>query len=794
MRIKNKIKKEAPTNLFASVILILYVVVAVFTPQMGAFDSNGPKFLSLAVLNLLVFLLLLSRKEFSRQHGQKWNFLKTNGGKVIALFLIVTFLSLVKSINLSESILYICKTSTVFIAGYFVYLLVSADKRCLEPLSVAMVIFLILDSLTVYYNIGKFISGELSDIELIRSVYSNKNVLAASIFIKIPFALWLYTFHKDWKQKLAFAGWAMSFLAILFLSSRAFYLGILVISVAYLINLWVLYRREGQKAYRGKMVFYMVVLIASVALFTVVQKNLYSRPSIYNAGIVARLSQAKSTEYSTGERLRGWQRSLEVIKNEPLLGCGAGNWKIATLKQENQTKTDLIYQYRAHNDFIEVTTETGIPGGLLFLSLFILLIWPYTRSLIKKQESDHLYYLFLPAFGMGAYAIDAFFNFPHDRPEIQILFALFIGSGIALTQNKTAIRPGEKNDQPNVNHKKGVLEPIQTANRLLTPIFTGGVLALVLGSIYILALNFESLKMQKVVSDEIASGKLTLSSQKIASGFPWIPNNNIFGEPIAVQKARYLFQEKKFGEAIDLLKKENPNPFDSRREYFIASAYFSMGKPDSALSYARQVLQIKPYLLENIKLMSNIYEQQGKIEETIPLLEKYLSQDKNSSKAWLMLTSCLDKSGDLKKAIAFSDSAFKYLPNDALIIQNQDYLHTKQLVYPYNETYEKAAAHYKASQYEQAIELFGEIISNGVRPPKIFELRALCYYFSKQYPLSMKDIDYLFSLGLRKPNMVNLQGVNMQNTGRQTEACALFKEAMKSGDPQGKSNFNQFCK
>jgi tetratricopeptide (TPR) repeat protein len=219
-----------------------------------------------------------------------------------------------------------------------------------------------------------------------------------------------------------------------------------------------------------------------------------------------------------------------------------------------------------------------------------------------------------------------------------------------------------------------------------------------------------------------------------------------------------------------------------------------MGKPDSALSYARQVLQIKPYLLENIKLMSNIYEQQGKIGETIPLLEKYLSRDKNSSRAWLMLTSCLDKSGDLKKAIAFSDSAFKYLPNDALIIQNQDYLHTKQLVYPYNETYEKATAHYKASQYEQAIELFGEIISNGVRPPKIFELRALCYYFSKQYPLSMKDIDYLFSLGLRKPNMVNLQGVNMQNTGRQTEACALFKEAMKSGDPQGKSNFNQFCK
>lgn len=790
MKIK---QKTAPVNSSFVLILLLYVLAAVFTPQMGAFDANGPKFLALAGLNLLVFAYLFTREVFKKNPSVLWSFFHSRAGLLYALLMIISLLSFFKSVNLSESVLQFSKLSTVFIACYFFFLIISSDRRLLEPLAVGMVIFLLIDAFSVYYQVGKFIKGELADIELIRTVYSNKNVLAASIFIKLPFALWLYTFHTGWKQKLALAGWGISILALLFLSSRAFYLGIFVISAAYLVNLWILLRKEKERAYLGKMGIYSAVLLISLFLFSVIQKNLYTTPSLYNAGIVERLKEIRPTEYSTGERLAGWTRSLHLIKKEPLLGCGLGNWKIATLQEENQTKTDFIYQYRAHNDLLETTAETGIFGGLAFLSLFVLLSLPWLRALFLKKKSEQpLSLLFLPAFGLIAYFFDACFNFPHDRPEIQILFALFVGIGIVWTQNNPDNSSLSKTDTP---ISKGSPESLAFKSAQFGSYALKGVLlALMVFSIYILTLNFQSLRMQKMVSDEITAGKLALGSERILQGFPPIPDLNIFGEPIAVQKARYLISEKKFSGAIALLKKENSSPYDSRREYFLASACLSMGKADSALYWNKQVLQLKPFLLENLSMMCASYERSGRIQEGILLLENYLNRDKHNQKAWLLITQCLGKSGDLKKAYAYSDSACKYLPADASLLQNRDYHHTRLLVAPYNERYDQAVAQYKAKEYEAAIGTFSELIDKGVKLPRLFEYRAFCYYFTRQYQFSLQDIDHLFSLGIRQPNLLNLRGINLQSLGRKAEACPFFYEAMQAGDQEGAANYNRFCK
>jgi O-antigen ligase/tetratricopeptide (TPR) repeat protein len=792
---KSKTPKAPPVNFIYSLILLAYAVVAIYAPRLEAFDSNGPKFLALAIMNLLVFAYFFTRKDLKQNPMATLSFFRSWAGILYALLILISLLSFVKSTNLTESILQFCTAITIFISCYFVALIISSDRRTLEPLAIGMVILLIIDSLAVYYQMGKFLKGEIDNIELIKSVYSNKNVLAAAIFVKLPFALWLFTFDKGWKQKLAMVGWGISFLALFFLSSRAFYLGIFVLSIIYLVSLWVLSNKERQNAYRRKLVIYSVVLFTSLLLFTVVQKNLYTTKSIYNASIVERFSAATPKEYSTGMRLAGWQRSFDVFKKEPLLGCGLGNWKIATLQEENQTRTDFIYQYRAHNDFIEMTTETGIFGGLLFLSLFVLLILPYFKSLFKKEVvAQTLHLQFLPALGLIAFGIDALFNFPHERPEIEVLYALFAGVGIALTQKQAVNQDPAKNENKADKAVGSFLTPLGKRKKLLANNWKGTLLALMLFSIYILILNVQSLKMQKIVSDEISAGKLSLRSETILEGYPWIPNNNIFGEPIAVQKARYLHSEKKYAMVIALLKRENSNPFDSRREYFMASAYLAMGKTDSALIFSKQVMQLKPYLLENISLICSIYERIGKIQETIPLLEKNLSRDKYNKKSWLLITQYLDKSGDLKKAVAYSEDACKYLPSDASILQNREYLNTRLLVYPYNDTYDKAVAGYKAKEYETALHLFSELIDKRVKLPKVFEYRAFCYYFTQQYQSSIQDIDHLFALESRQPNLLNLRGINLQKLGNQAAACSFFKEAMQAGDQEGKTNYNMFCK
>jgi hypothetical protein len=416
--------------------------------------------------------------------------------------------------------------------------------------------------------------------------------------------------------------------------------------------------------------------------------------------------------------LNGWKRSFEVWKKEPLLGCGLGNWKIATLKEENQTKTDFIYQYRAHSDVIQITTETGILGGLAFLGLFVLLVLPFARHMhiMERRVSNPPLQaqmgvtahpgqqqrrvsspplppqmevtrhsgqpLFLVAFGMMAYAFDAFFNFPHERPEIQVLFALFVGTGIALSQKNPETQKSAKGI-PVVESKPGKFWHVSEQQRKnLSTVWKGILLVLILLSVYILILNFQSLKTQKIVSDEISAGKLNIGTDKIIQDFPWLPNINLFGEPIAVQKARYLFRDKNFNGAIAMLRSESANPYDSRREFFMASAWLAMGKSDSALFWNKRVLELKPFLLENISMMCNIYERTGRIQETLPLLQKYLDHDKNNPKAWILMTQYLEKTGDLKKAFDYSETACKYHPDDASILQNRDSFRKKILANP----------------------------------------------------------------------------------------------------------------
>ena len=327
-----------------------------------------------------------------------------------------------------------------------------------------------------------------------------------------------------------------------------------------------------------------------------------------NVGIEDRLSTISSSDESAGKRLDAWKRSFHVIKQNPLLGCGVGNWKVVTLKEENETNPNYIYQYKAHNDFIETTAEVGIFGGLFFAAIFLAILFSFLKALLKKEGEDRISFLFLAAFGLMAYFFDAFFNFPQDRPEIQALFALFAGAGIALTQIKNRVIAVEESSETDSTSNAltkvsgGYLNKLEQNGNFISKIWMVKLLVLLIFSAYILILNFQSLKLQRIIKDEMNTGKLSQNSERFMRDFPWIPDINVVGEPIAAQKARYLINEKKYDKAIALLKKDHSSPYDTRPEYFIAMSYFNQGKLDSAYVYNQKVYAIKAeYVLKTYR-------------------------------------------------------------------------------------------------------------------------------------------------------------------------------------------------
>ena len=165
------------------------------------------------------------------------------------------------------------------------------------------------------------------------------------------------------------------------------------------------------------------------------------------------------------------------------------------------------------------------------------------------------------------------------------------------------------------------LHILEQKGNLVSRIWLVKLLVLLILSAYILMLNFQSLKLQRIIKDEMNTGKLTQSSDMFMNGFPWVPDINVVGEPIAAQKARYLINEKKYDKAIALLKKDHSSPYDTRPEYFIAMSYFNQGKLDSAYLYNQKVYEIKPNMFENLSMICGIFERTGRTKEAYLFLK-----------------------------------------------------------------------------------------------------------------------------------------------------------------------------
>ena len=216
--------------------LIAYIVIPTFTPNLMALDTNTPKFFATSLLNLFVFcgiLALEDRKQISSFAGR---FFSTNVGMVYAFFMAAVLLSFTQAINLSESLLQFMKIFTVFAAVINLTFILNRDPGYIKYIIIVMTGLLLFDTISVFYYINKFISGDIARILDIKTVYSNKNILSSAIFVKLPFALWLMIFEKGWLKKVALVAFAFGITATLFMATRAFYLGFIIISIAFLVS------------------------------------------------------------------------------------------------------------------------------------------------------------------------------------------------------------------------------------------------------------------------------------------------------------------------------------------------------------------------------------------------------------------------------------------------------------------------------------------------------------------------------------------------------------------------------
>ena len=75
---------------------------------------------------------------------------------------------------------------------------------------------------------------------------------------------------------------------------------------------------------------------------------------------------AEGKEQSLVERYFLWDRAIQVIAAKPWGGTGVNTYSISHLKYD-KTKSWRVRHYYAHNGYLQLAAETGIPCLLFFL-------------------------------------------------------------------------------------------------------------------------------------------------------------------------------------------------------------------------------------------------------------------------------------------------------------------------------------------------------------------------------------------------------------------------------------------
>jgi O-antigen ligase/Tfp pilus assembly protein PilF len=774
--------------LLPGLIILGYMLIPTYTPNLSAFDTNAPKFLALALVNLAAFILLLTDHKLRQYPDEFTAFFKSGIGWVYTGFLVATLLSMLNAINLNESVVQLAKIFSVFTAVYILSIVIRRDIKLMHWVVLIFTGMLIIDALSVIYHINQFIKGDIEQIADIKTIYSNKNILSSAIFVKLPFALWLLMFSKGWQRILGWVALTAGIAAVFFMATRAFYFGLIILSIAFLAYLAFKYLRTRQKSVILTGAYYLAAMVLAYLVFTGTQQFLYpkAKSNRHTQGVGEQLATIGSFDSSISKRIDAWKWSAKLLKEKPLLGVGTGNWKVSVLKYENQKKANYEYLYKAHNDFIEITAETGLTGGLLYLAVFVLIAIVFVRKLIYADNWDDEYFrlMFLSAAGMLFYSVDAVFNFPADRPEILVLFSFSLATGIAVI----------KKDSEKELTDKAVTTPVN-GNKLFMKVLAGFALVIMLAGAYVFYLNYESSKLQRIAFEEIKSGRLTSQADKFLQGFPSIPDLNINGEPIDVIKSRYLLKENRNEEALRLLRTAKASPWDGRREYFMSMGFNSLNMIDSAIVYAEKLRLLKPNHGKNTLILCQKLEEQQEYEKAGEYLDDYLERNKRNSDAWVFASGFYNRRGQIDKAWEIIGEGKQNMPDDSLVVQQYNFLYQRKFVDQYRDLYTRARQEMDNRNYTRALTLINEYI--GHVPGDFFahQVRAYIYYYQKEYEKSVEEITYTLSLpGDNTGAITNLRGVCYHALNDLDAACKDFEAAMKLGEPNGISNYERFCK
>jgi O-antigen ligase len=773
--------------------IALYLLVH-FIPNYGSVDVIGSQWLALSLLNLVVVAFILVKKD---------NYLPAIANLLTASISILYFslicwaaASYFYAINQAEVLVNFARLFNTAVVFFNIAILLWNRKGNFITASYFITAILLFESLSIMqvFFAGLYTSNFNELVLGLKGNTGNKNIMAASLAIKLPFVFYIvYNSGKLIKSIGAFTLLASIF-SIAIINARATYLsvGVCVIIITGF-SLFMYFIKSKREIKHLVSLAYILIPIALGFVSAQLVVSGRQAAEVENTGgygtVMDRVSTINLSDASSGGRIGFWKNTIDFTSKHPIFGGGLGNWKIASIPYAKESTNELIVPYHAHNDFFEITADLGIPGGIMFTGLFILLLFYAFRHWRSDASYETKYIVVFSLIALAAYFFDAFLNFPAERPATQILFSFIMASIVVAYLNSSAISSPKK-------------FPF-SAN--IYPYLT---ILILLPVTYISFLTYTSMKGQMILMRE-ANAEAKEPLEFIATLFPAIPNISVTTLPIESMKARYYYRDKKYDEALALLDKgTKANPYIYYSEFLKAALYFSTDRMDSAYKYGKLSFY-------NWPRASNYYRNfiaiLGKQKDTTEIKKAFATYVKyrNEPFAWntFLMGMLQSKGKGDQNLLMLADSALKQFPGDTNIVQRRKEILgtmqsgistsgiTQNSIEEANRFYLEGSKLFSQKSYSAAAQKFIRAASLNPGNYAFFENAGICYYASNQFDKAVLYFDKAIQLGTSASGKSEyFKAVSLVNLGRKDEGCALAKIAKEKKYPDADLFIQSNCK
>lgn len=278
----------------------------------------------------------------------------------------------------------------------------------------------------LFYSIFSLVKGSFSNGRFSFGGMYDPNDLAFILVSLLPLSLVPIMYGKSWIKKIAGSGSiAISLLVILMTGSRSGLLGLLAIFTIFLF--------AKSSRIRLPVKILLVFVASTVILLSAGKINTERYMTITEIGSDYNVKD----EYG---RFEIWKRGIKILATHPLTGVGATCFSNVIGDQREAEGLRPVWQV-AHNSYIQVASELGVIGFILFFSLIASTIENFRKAAnVDLSGRDALHFRIIVKYiqiGFIGCLITSFFL----SQAYSILFTLFFAFSASLRR----IQPAEAN-------------------------------------------------------------------------------------------------------------------------------------------------------------------------------------------------------------------------------------------------------------------------------------------------------------------------------------------------------------